>query len=714
MKHYFTRISWALLLSGLLMLSSCDESEDDPFTGGDNYITSFVLRSGEQSVTAAIAEDKIIVTAPASFPLASATAEVTLSENTTIKPDPASIADWSSEYVFVVTAFNGAAKSYTYTISDAENSVPGSVVLRTQAEVDAFGQSGKTTVEGNLIIGMAAGRDSISSVAALNKIKEVGYGVVIKSTYGNATLDGLSSLTRIGGALRIETSGLREARFSALTEVMDVEITSETLERLSCPVLTEVLGRMNFSTTKLSEVAMPVLASVGGDVFFTVPKQNDPSALKEIAFPALKQVSGTFGYSGVPDIETIELPELTTCGAVNLGNPGTSKSLASVSLPKLEECRGEVRYHNLSELREVKLPALKHCGSLVVYYCSSVELFDVSKLERVDGDLDLGPLGGVTEEGFSGFGALTSVGGTFRIAYGKPTSLAELKLPSTLKNCGTLSLFDCATLRRLDVSGIEIGVLNLERGTLLDLTIRGDEVFSGTIQLKAATSTNIDNPYSAVYGFPKFDGIRELGGLTIADAQMLKELEIAGISKIDGDLRINDNYAIQTLNVRDLTEVTGDIVTASFGGISSTAEFASIQRVGGYVRVGALYPFSSPALSFPNLTEAGGVAISVAESRVENLQMEQLAVIADSLKIYWPDPSNTWRGNQSVTNLDGFSGLTRVGVVYISKMRALTSYEGLKNCLPSLTEEKQWVMDYNLYQPTLEMMKNGEWNQPGI
>lgn len=713
MKHS-TRISWALLLSGLLLLSSCDKSEDDPFTGGDNYITSFVLKSGGQSVTAAIAEDKIIVTAPASFPLSSATAEVTLSENTAIKPDPAAITDWSSEYVFVVTAFNGAAKSYTYTISDASSSVPGSVVLRTQAEVDAFGQSGKTTVEGNLIIGMAAGRDSISSVAALNKIKEVGYGVIIKSTYANATLDGLSSLSRIGGALQIETSGLLEARFPALTEVMDVEITSETLERLSCPALTEVLGRMNFSTSRLTEVAMPVLASVGGNLFFTVPRQNAPSALKEIAFPALRQVSGTFGYSGVPDIETIELPELKSCGAVNLGNPGTSKSLTSVSLPKLEECKGELRYHNLSELRQVRLPALRHAGSLVVYYCTSVERFELPRLERVDGDLDLGPLGSLTQEGLTGFGALASVGGTFRIAYGKATALAELKLPPALKSCRTLSLFDCATLRRIDVGGIEIGELNLERATLLDLTIRGEELFSGTIRLKAETSTNLDNPYSAVYGFPKFEGIREIGGLNIADAQMLRELEIAGISKIDGDLRINDNYAIQTLTVRDLTEVTGDIVTASLAGISATAEFASIRRVGGYVRAGGLYPFACPALSFPNLTEAGGVAISVAETRVENLQMQRLAVIADSLKIYWPDPSNTWRGNQSVTHLDGFGALTRVGVVYISKMQALTSYEGLKNCLPSLTEEKQWVMEYNRYQPTLEMMKNGEWNQPGI
>ncbi|WP_147387054.1 hypothetical protein [Alistipes sp. AF48-12] len=73
MKH-LTKLSWVLLLSGCLLLSSCDKSEDDPFTGGDNYITSFVLKNGDQTITAAIDEDKIVVTAPATFSLASATA----------------------------------------------------------------------------------------------------------------------------------------------------------------------------------------------------------------------------------------------------------------------------------------------------------------------------------------------------------------------------------------------------------------------------------------------------------------------------------------------------------------------------------------------------------------------------------------------------------------------------------------------------------------
>lgn len=706
--------SWAFFLSGCLLLSSCDKTEDDPFTGGDNYITSFILKNGDQTVTAAIDEDKIIVTAPSTFSLTSATAEVTLSENTSIKPDPATINDWSSEYVFVVTAFNGTTKSYTYTISDTESSVPGSIILRTQTEVNAFGESGTTKVEGNLIIGMGAGRDSITSLTALNKIEEVGYGVIIKSTYASETLDGLSSLAKVGGALQIETSRLLEANFPALTNVMDVKITSKTLEKLSCPTLAEVSGGMNFSTTNLSEVDMPVLTMVNGNITFTVPEQNDPSALKHIIFPALKQVDGTFEYRMVKDIESIDLPELITCGAINLGYPGTSASMQSVSLPKLEECKGELRYSNLGKLQHVELPLLQHTGSLIVSGCSNVESFNVPKLKTVDGDLNLGLA--ASSEDFGVLDALASVGGTFNISFSKATSISTLKLPSTLKSCKALTLFDCATLRHLDITGVEIGELTLERATLLDLTIKGNSTFSGVICLKAATSSNLDSPYSAIYTFPKLDGIREIGGLWVADAQMLHDLKITGISKINGDIRIDDNYAIQTLTIQDLTEVTGNIITASLNGITaSDVEFASIQKVGGSIKIANTYtPFSKPTISFPALKEAGQVEVYVADATIENILMPQLSTITDSLKIAWPDPSNTWKGNQSVKNLNGFSALTSVDVVYISKMQALVSYEGLKNCIPSLTKDEQWVMDFNKYQPTLEMMKQGKWNQSGI
>ena len=87
--------------------------------------------------------------------------------------------------------------------------------------------------------------------------------------------------------------------------------------------------------------------------------------------------------------------------------------------------------------------------------------------------------------------------------------------------------------------------------------------------------------------------------------------------------------------------------------------------------------------------------------------MPQLTMVVDSLHIY-----SSGNGNKGITHLNGFSKLTSVKVVAIERMQALTSYEGLKSCLPSLTKENQWIVTNNKYMPTLEDMKAGKWNEP--
>ena len=121
-------------------------------------------------------------------------------------------------------------------------------------------------------------------------------------------------------------------------------------------------------------------------------------------------------------------------------------------------------------------------------------------------------------------------------------------------------------------------------------------------------------------------------------------------------------------------------------------------------------------MSFPDLTEAGGVEIVLDNmpSRTKNLKMDNLTGITDSLKITTQNPNVSF--NDGVTNLDGFSGLTNVHVVSISGTYALTSYEGLKNCLPSLTSDAQWDLSpiKNMFAAKLEQMIPVERIQPGI
>ena len=107
-----------MLLPAVALLAVACEKENtpNPFEGGDNHITSFVLTKGDVSYTAAIAAGTITMTVPENVNLNGATAEYTLCENAKILPDPATITDWESEHQFRVTAYNGTKAEYTYTV----------------------------------------------------------------------------------------------------------------------------------------------------------------------------------------------------------------------------------------------------------------------------------------------------------------------------------------------------------------------------------------------------------------------------------------------------------------------------------------------------------------------------------------------------------------------------------------------------------------------
>ena len=165
-KHFV----FALLTA--LLFTACSKT-DEPFTGKDNYISSFSLKQGETVLNAVISDKVITVSAPEGMTLAGATASVKLSENAKIYPDPSSITDWNDEALFAVTAYNGTQIRYKYTVVRNSIDEKGTVVLETQADVDAFGTKGITAIGGNLVIGRTTGVDSISSLAPLFQLKEI-------------------------------------------------------------------------------------------------------------------------------------------------------------------------------------------------------------------------------------------------------------------------------------------------------------------------------------------------------------------------------------------------------------------------------------------------------------------------------------------------------------------------------------------------------------
>ena len=68
----------------------------------DNHIISFNLILQDVTYKAAITDDKIVISIPKGVSLQGATAEVVISENSTIAPDPFQITNWDQEKHFFV------------------------------------------------------------------------------------------------------------------------------------------------------------------------------------------------------------------------------------------------------------------------------------------------------------------------------------------------------------------------------------------------------------------------------------------------------------------------------------------------------------------------------------------------------------------------------------------------------------------------------------
>ena len=151
------------ILFVLACLTGCDDS-NDPFEGTDNFITSFTLKQGDQSLVASFRGDTIVMNIPEEVILSDVKAQVVCSENATIKPDPATVYNWEEEMFFTVTSLSGQSRKYLYT--PRRSSVPetGIILLNTQEELDAFGAKGISYLDGSLIIGQQLGTDSIKSL----------------------------------------------------------------------------------------------------------------------------------------------------------------------------------------------------------------------------------------------------------------------------------------------------------------------------------------------------------------------------------------------------------------------------------------------------------------------------------------------------------------------------------------------------------------------
>nr|WP_319999810.1 hypothetical protein [uncultured Draconibacterium sp.] len=684
-----------------ILLSGCEDDEEF-FTGADSFITSFSLEKDGTTYNASFYSDSIIVTAPDGVSLNGAKISYSISENANIIPSPDSISNWNEELLFSVTSYNGDRQTYKYVVNRKGIDVGGSVFLATQDEVDAFGQRGITSIKGNLVIGRAAGTDSITSLAALYQLKEIGYNLIINSVYKAREFTGLDALEKVGGEININEIGtIKNVDFQNLSSVGSVYIKSDSINSVEFPKLTEA-GSDLYIDCPLNILKLNNLQKAGGKI--TIMHSYNRGNISALSFPLLTEV-GSFYFARFQELSKIELPELTNSGELYCY---FLPALDIIYLPKLKETTGSIKMYSTLVLSEVSLPVLEKAAGLDIP--ENVSNLEVPKLTEISDDLFLR---GLINENLDFLSSLTSVGGTFTI-YNLP-NLTAFEAPPALKSVGKLSVFYQRMLPpdEINIRGMELNELEIKGAALIDTKLIGEEEFDGILNI------NCDGQIPSGYtiSFPELEGFSTIDSLRLGYVK-IDNFNMKGVRKIRRGFQLPSN-SIKEFQLPDLEEVGGDFVIATLGSSTKeTIELPQLKTVAGNFDV-KLFSGVVKTLSFSALESVeGDFSLTTGygydfggwgqQICLTSALFESLATINGKLTISSGSSSFT---NNLMTNLDGFSALTNVNGIEVTGQGVLTSYEGLKNALPSFSAEN-WLATNNAYNPAYEELSSGQWIQP--
>ena len=111
------RLLKILLLSQLVILSSCGSNDEDVELSSGNRILSFELSKDAYSKPFSVSDNRIEGTVNSSIELTGITLNVTISEKASITPEPSTIKSISGPFTFTVVAENGDERVYNISIS---------------------------------------------------------------------------------------------------------------------------------------------------------------------------------------------------------------------------------------------------------------------------------------------------------------------------------------------------------------------------------------------------------------------------------------------------------------------------------------------------------------------------------------------------------------------------------------------------------------------
>ncbi|GAB6009416.1 hypothetical protein [Dysgonomonas reticulitermitis] len=683
-----------LVLAIICLLPSC--SEDDPFGGKDNYIVSFSLKQGDVEYKAVVSGNVITVNVPEGVSLNGAVPAIKLSENASVYPDPKKITEWDDEILFAVTAYNGTQVKYKYIVERTDIGAEGTIVLETQADVDAFGAKGATSIEGNLVIGRTVGADSISTLAPLLQLKKIGYSLIIYPTFSGKDLTGLDKLEKVGGEIRIDgAKSLEKVTLQSLSTVGSVYIKNTLVGVADMPALTTISQTLTLDCP-LEGINFPKLKKVGGRITFNTAS-NSNAMMSLISFPAMEEVESLY-FTYFKNIKKINLPELKKIGDMSFIQ---LTMLSFINTPKVEVSTGTITIPSTSYLNEVSFPNMTEAATIIAAG-KTLRVLDFPKLKKVTTKL---AIQSAMVDGAKDFKALERVEGELYLY-----DLASLAMPSTIQYINRLSIeYRTATpSNEINVKGMNIGELKVMANAIRTKKIVGDNIFKGTLTIASGSASYV-NGYPS---FPALEGFSEVDSLSLDGyVSSMDTVHIRGIKKINKGFRLENNN-IYRFSMPDIEEIGNSFYFAALNqGVDATLEFPKLKIIGGSfdLSVGST---KTRTVRFTALESVGGnftLATGYnADRSLENVLFPALKNIGGAMLIKGYSTSNK---NMLLKNLDGFATLEKAKSVEVTYQSAIVSFEGLKKVFSSLNASG-WKTANNNYNPAYEDLQAGKWVKP--
>ncbi|MCD8260554.1 MAG: hypothetical protein LUD15_02900 [Bacteroides sp.] len=431
-----------------LLLPGCSDDNTLPdFEGADAYITGFKLTKEGTIYKASMLEEQILVTIPASDSLTEGvTAEIRISENARLSPDPSTITNLEEEHQFIVTAYDQSRRIYQYKIKRETVSVSGEITLTSQSEVDAFATSLPGIIEGSLIIGKEraeSDNDSIRDLSALATLKRIKYNLIINPTFAGESLQGLNNLQTVGALSINNPPNVKEVDLRNLLSVnLELSVHGPAITTLNFRDLESISDGFDLNTPLLTTLQLDELTYLGASLTLSGLRNT---ALETLELPKLVQLKGDLSLTLFTELNRLNLSALESINNLSFTSLYT---IASIDLPALKNIEGTLTLSRVESLKELKCPELTFCKTLsfggnIGQYSNLLSVVEVPKLEKVNSiNINSFCYGSLQELTFP---QLKEVHGSFSVTtshdvQGSPVNIESLEAPLLATIDGDLTI----------------------------------------------------------------------------------------------------------------------------------------------------------------------------------------------------------------------------------------------------------------------------------